>query len=343
MFSTTENLAPQTQVVLGGSDAKLTTTTTTTELPRPEQIPAEAANSPSAIEVAGPAKSKNAGEMLKMSLNRALGGGTAGALAMGINVSTLMWLRTTVNYQYRYGTSTLTALKTLYSAGGVRRFYRGFAPALLQGPLSRFGDTAANTGVLAFLDSNETTAGLNVGLKTVLCSVTAGAWRILLMPIDTTKTIMQVEGKQGFSKLVSKVKSSRPTVLYHGALASSSATIVGHYPWFMTFNLLQEFLPKPDSDADFYAMRKLGRNALIGFSASVVSDTCSNSIRVLKVYKQASTVPVTYVQAVTNVVRSDGVLGLLGRGLKTKILANGFQSVCFSVLWKYIDETFMKK
>lgn len=43
-----------------------------------------------------------------------------------------MWMRTTINYQYRYGTSTTTALKTLYREGGVVRFYRGLGPALLQ-------------------------------------------------------------------------------------------------------------------------------------------------------------------------------------------------------------------
>lgn len=49
--------------------------------------------------------------------------------------------------------------------------------------------------------------------------------------VDTTKTIMQVEGKEGFPALVKKVKTRGPTVLYHGALAASSATLVGHYPW----------------------------------------------------------------------------------------------------------------
>lgn len=38
------------------------------------------------------------------------------------------------------------ALRHLYKEGGVVRFYRGLGPALLQGPLSRFGDTAANAG-----------------------------------------------------------------------------------------------------------------------------------------------------------------------------------------------------
>lgn len=43
-----------------------------------------------------------------------------------------MWLRTTVNYQYRFGTSTSVALRTLYKDGGVARFYQGVGPALLQ-------------------------------------------------------------------------------------------------------------------------------------------------------------------------------------------------------------------
>lgn len=51
---------------------------------------------------------------------------------MSTQVLTLMWLRTTINYQYRYGTGTKEALRTLYREGGVLRFYRGLGPALLQ-------------------------------------------------------------------------------------------------------------------------------------------------------------------------------------------------------------------
>lgn len=35
--------------------------------------------------------------------------------------------------------------------------------------------------------------------------------------------------------------------------------------------------------------------------------------------------------------------GLFGRGLKTRILANGLQGLMFSVLWRLIDDTFFKK
>ncbi len=34
------------------------------------------------------------------------------------------------------------------------------------------------------------------------------------------------------------------------------------------------------------------------------------------------------------VIAVDGVKGLFGRGLKTRIIANGLQGLIFSVLWK---------
>ena len=75
----------------------------------------------------------------------------------------------------------------MYADGGVPRFYRGVLPALVQGPLSRFGDTAANTGVLTLLDNLEATRHLNVGFKTVAASASAALFRIFLMPVDTVK------------------------------------------------------------------------------------------------------------------------------------------------------------
>lgn len=63
------------------------------------------------------------------------------------------------------------------------------------------------------------------------------------------------------------------------------ATWVGHYPWFFTHNYLSENLPAFD-----FAYGRHVRYAAIGFASSVVSDTCSNSIRVLKTTKQTSVV-----------------------------------------------------
>jgi len=279
--------------------------------------------------VYSPAEKEPLGDVLKRAGKRALGGGIPGACAMGVQVLSLMWLRTTVNYQYRHGGTMKEAFRHLYKDGGVVRFYRGVGPALIQGPMSRFGDTAANAGSLALLDSYESTAKLPVGLKTMVASASAAAFRIFLMPVDAMKTTMQVEGANGLTVLRNKMRVGGVPVLYHGALAASAATFVGHYPWFFTFNTLNESLPQYDE-----LPKKLLRSAFIGFCSSAISDTCSNSIRVMKTTKQTSTEAVTYPQALKMVLEKDGMIGLFGRGLKTKILANGMQGMLFTVLWR---------
>lgn len=277
-------------------------------------------------------------DVMNKAAKSAVRGGTAGAAAMGANVAALMWMRTTINYQYRTGSSFPQALKSLYADGGIPRFYRGVAPALIQGPLSRFGDTAANTGMLTLMDNMDATKNLPVAAKTVSASAAAACFRIFLMPIDTVKTTMQVTGK--FSNVVTKVKASGIPVLYHGSLAAASATFVGHYPWFFTFNYLSATIPEPE---DGSTVKKLARRALLGFCSSAVSDTCSNSIRVVKVYKQSSETAISYPQAVRNVIAESGLRGLFFRGLETKILANGMQGILFSILWKQFEDMFFGK
>lgn len=90
--------------------------------------------------------------------------------------------------------------------------------------MTRFGDTAANVGMLALLESIPETSSLPLPLKTAAGSIAAGAWRIFLMPIDTSKTAMQVEGREGLERLVEKVTENGPSPLYQGALASAAAT-----------------------------------------------------------------------------------------------------------------------
>ena len=66
----------------------------------------------------------------------------------------------------------------------------------------------------------------------------------------------------------------------------------------------------------------------------MISDTVSNSLRVVKTYRQVHERKVGYLTAAKDIVATDGLLGLFGRGLKTRIIANGCQGVMFSVLWK---------
>jgi hypothetical protein len=276
-------------------------------------------------------------QIMDKSAAAAARGGIAGAVAMGVNVGALMWMRTTINFQYRNGGTFPQALKTLYADGGIPRFYRGVLPALIQGPLSRFGDTAANTGVMTIFDSVEELREMNPMVKTVGASAAAAIFRIFLMPVDTVKTTMQVQGSM--KPVLDKIKTSGPTVLYHGSLAAASATFVGHYPWFATYNFLNAKYPEIKDDK----LAELGRRAGIGFCSSAISDTCSNSIRVIKVYKQSSEVAVSYPVAVKNILAKDGVYGLFFRGLDTKIIANGMQGILFSILWKQFEQVLFPK
>lgn len=272
-------------------------------------------------------------ENLQVALNRALGGGVCGATAMVAQVGSLMWLRTTMNYQYRHGTGTREALQTLYRQGGVPRLYRGLGPALLQGPLSRFGDTAMNTGVMSFLNQEPITRELPIGVKTGFASSGAALWRIGLMPLDTVKTMMQVEGTQGLPLLRTKLRHGGPRVLFHGSMAASGATFVGHYPWFLVYNVLGQRIPEQTG-----LWPTLCRNATIGFCSSVVSDGCSNSLRVIKTTKQSYGVAISYPEVLREIVHKEGYQGVMTRGLKTRILANGLQGMMFTIIFKGLQK-----
>lgn len=258
--------------------------------------------------------------------------GLAGAGAMSIQVVSLMWMRTAVNYQYRTGNDMRTSFRNLYNEGGVRRFYRGIGPALIQAPMSRFGDTATNSLAITLLESYD----VPVWVKTAAASLTAASWRLLLMPVDTLKTSLQVNGKDGIDILKQKFRTHGPKVMFNGAGATFTASWVGHYPWFVTYNVLNEKLPNYDKSQPY--VYKFGRSALIGFSSSLVSDTASNAIRVCKTFKQTYPKQITYKQIVLKIVTEHSITDLLFRGLRTKLISNGIQGMMFSVIWKSFQE-----
>lgn len=266
-------------------------------------------------------------------IEKSIKSGLSGAGAMTIQVSSLMWLRTTMNYQYKFGGQMVPTIKSLYREGGIPRFYRGIIPALMVGPLSRFGDTAANSIALNYFKDNKE---LPLFLQTGSASILAGLWRFVTIPIDTWKTSKQVHGKEGTSFLAKKLRDQGIPGFYQGALAASASTVVGHYPWFLTFNYGNKYIPQVKYKDN--ALLALSRNALIGFSATLVSDTVSNSIRVIKTYKQTHQSNITYKKVVKEILEKDGINGLLFRGLKTKIFTNGLQGIVFSVFYKLFTE-----
>jgi hypothetical protein len=275
------------------------------------------------------------GQIFRKAGRKALGGGLPGAVAGVVQVLTLMWLRTIINYQSRYGASFLRAVSILYNEGGIGRFYRGVGFALFQAPMSKFVATASNDGVLAFLSSFPLSKHWNPAVTTIFASLFVGGFRMILMPIDTCKTVLQVDSREGFRALMRRVRAGKISALYQGALATAASSTIGHYPWFVTFNAL--------SSAEWLKLTiksKLLRNASIGLISSVISDTIVNVFRVIKTTKQSigSKHDFTYSDTIRMIVAADGWKGLFGRGLRTRVLANSIQSTLFTVIWRGLAE-----
>jgi hypothetical protein len=254
---------------------------------------------------------------------------------MAIQVGSLMWMRTTMNYQFKHGGGFLHTVRTLYSEGGIVRFYRGIVPALVIGPISRFGDTAANMLATTLSQNNAALKSMPIFIQTSLGSILAGFWRLSTLPVDAWKTSKQVYGPDGLKMLVKKFNNHGVSAFYQGGVASALATMVGHYPWFVTNNYLEFYMTKYSYKTEF--TQAILRSAFIGLCSTVVSDVISNSIRVVKTFKQTSAERMTYKEVIASVIEKDGIQGLFLRGLQTKLLTNVIQGVAFRVIWKYME------
>lgn len=72
----------------------------------------------------------------------------------------------------------------------------------------------------------------------------AGFWRLSTLPIDAWKTTKQVYGDGGLKILLTKFKAHGISAFYQGGIASAFATTIGHYPWFVTNNYLEAYIPR---------------------------------------------------------------------------------------------------
>jgi len=271
-------------------------------------------------------------DLIQKSFNKAIGGGLSGSMAMATQVTTLMWLRTIMNYQYVNGTTFKSSFKILYKDGGLLRLYRGYPIAIVNAPLFRFGDTAANIGILEVTKNLD----LPISVKTGIASIGAASWRILLMPLDTLKLNYQVNGNLNI--LETNINSKGYKVLYNGSFAAFSSTLIGHYPWFVTYNYLTHYFPESKEDS---TLDKLTKRATIGLYSSVISDTSSNFVRVIKTIKQTSGNSLSYKETVKYLYEKEGYSWIF-RGLKTKIMTNSINGIMFSITWKYYQDLFNK-
>jgi len=134
--------------------------------------------------------------------------------------------------------------------------------------------------------------------------------------------------------LLEDVKKDGIGRLYRGGVISAIVVIVGHYPWFLTFNSLDASIPTILKSEDLFGF--LARSGFIGICSSCVSDTCSNALRVVKTIRQTQGVGDSRSpwEIAKDILDEEGIAGFT-RGLKTRIGTNAIQGGIFSVLWKY--------
>ena len=63
----------------------------------------------------------------------------------------------------------------------------------------------------------------------------------------------------------------------------------------------------------------------------------------MKTTKQTYPTEISYSEAAKEILKKDGPMGLFGRGLQTRIMANGVQGMLFSILWKSLQEQWQKR
>jgi hypothetical protein len=259
-------------------------------------------------------------------------------MATFIQVPTLMWLRTIVNYQYKNGSTFYYTTKYLYSQGQIKRFYKGFIPALMLAPLIKFGDVYCHTSTLNYINNNENYKYLPLSIKTFIGSSLSGLWRVYLLPLDCVKTSLQVNGN--YNNLINKIKTNGYGILYSGSISSYFTSVIGVFPWFYTFNYLNIKYKKPNNNEKYYTIKYFYRYAFIGFFSTMASDIVSNFTRIIKIYKQTHNHIISYNDIIKDIINKDGYRGLFFRGLYTKILTNGIQGIFFTIIWKSCEDYF---
>lgn len=283
------------------------------------------------------------GKIVGNSLQEAFQGGEAGAAAAVFNTFALQWLYTAMYYQRAYGGNLGSALEVLGNEGGISRLYQGFGFGLIEGPVLKFGDVAANVGILAFLSSIPETADLPTPIRTAAAALGAGLWRILCQPVDTSKVTLQVEGVAGWENLKKRVIEQGPGPLFQGSLASAAYTVIYDYPFFLTYNYLDGNVPIA---ADDDLTLTLARSALLGVTSSQVAGIVTNILGVIKTVQQtagtggkSSKKKLSIAEAASVVIEQDGWSGLVVRGLDTKLLTSAVQGVVLGFFLKYFQLT----
>ena len=154
-----------------------------------------------------------------------------------------------------------------------------------------------------------------------------------MMPLDNIDYMLQTNGKEAYEIMKTKIKNNGFRVLYYGSSASMINNIIGYFGWFYTYSFLEKENNYRNRYPNVYSSGE-------GIISTVVSDTLTNPIRFLKIYKQTYPEKICYKDAFKQIINQYGVINFATRGLSTRLLMHGIQNSLFVILWKKFDNHF---
>lgn len=247
----------------------------------------------------------------------------SGSIAGISQLSSLYWLRTIIKYQYVYNTNLPHTTRILYYQPDRLRFFRGVIPNASKVGLGKIGEG----GIITYFKPHNNIESIleNSLYATMLIS----GWKLAIMPLDTIGNSYQVNGRDAQKIIKNKINRFGYSTLWTGSGAYLGITLLGSGIWISSYNYSNLKMPTYwNSDI---------RNGLIGFSATLISDTIVNPLRIIKTYKQSHQNNVSYSDAIKNIfVEKKDLL----RGFKTRIVFNGFNSALYVILWKRLEKYF---
>lgn len=193
-------------------------------------------------------------------------------------------------------------------------------------------------------------------LQTAVSSLGVASFRLLYYPLDTAKTILQVEGRHGIQMLRAKLGREGISSLYHGATFSILGASLRHTLWFGTYNVLASLVEQRKAhhasqvaqhlddgapavsglNVKETSLHQILTNAGIGLACSLVTDLVGNPLSMLKAYRQTQETNATYVTIAREIVRQHGLAALFTRGLGTRIWVDALNSIVFTVAWRIL-------
>lgn len=247
------------------------------------------------------------------------------AKASFIQINILYPIKTAIKSQYIYNKSISNTFKDLLFNKDKLRIYRGIIPNISKSTIGRVSDLSLYSIIDKNLENNSiiTNSFTSSSISTLL--------KTIIMPLDVYGNIYQVHGKDGKQIIKNNLNSNKLNnikFLYRGTLAYGLLSYLSTSLWLSSYNILDTKIEKYNNEK-----QNICRNALIGFSANILSDILVNPIRIIKTYKQSHKNNITYFKIIKN-IKNNPLINYGTRGLLLRIFMNSLNNSIFIVLWK---------